>query len=145
MHEYMKLAEDSLDEIISLTEAQKSAEFNWDRQKIISSAKGAELYGARDKSQALKAFVLLKRLNKDTFELECLATHLEAQGQGVMFALLNWVFTKYNGTAREVWLEVHEKNYRAYALYQKLGFVQTGQRSRYYPDGSAAILCTKII
>lgn len=39
----------------------------------------------------------------------------------------------------EVWLEVHARNQRALALYQKMGFQITSRRPRYYPDGADAL------
>ena len=37
--------------------------------------------------------------------------------------------------ARQLWLEVRESNGRARAMYERLGFVQVGQRKNYYPAG----------
>lgn len=42
--------------------------------------------------------------------------------------------------AEEVWLEVRADNGPALALYLRSGFVETGRRPRYYPDGVDAVL-----
>jgi [ribosomal protein S18]-alanine N-acetyltransferase len=40
-------------------------------------------------------------------------------------------------------LEVRESNSEARSMYARLGFVEVGKRSKYYPDGEAAVLCTR--
>lgn len=42
--------------------------------------------------------------------------------------------------ASEVLLEVRETNAPALALYGREGFVEIGRRSRYYPDGTGAVV-----
>jgi ribosomal protein S18 acetylase RimI-like enzyme len=44
---------------------------------------------------------------------------------------------------RAVELELAASNDAARALYEGLGFVVVGRRSRYYPDGDDALLLTK--
>jgi ribosomal protein S18 acetylase RimI-like enzyme len=41
-------------------------------------------------------------------------------------------------------LEVRESNSHARALYAQLGFHEVGNRPRYYPNGEAAVLCTRV-
>ena len=41
-------------------------------------------------------------------------------------------------------LEVRESNASARALYAALGFQEVGHRPRYYPNGEAAVLCTRV-
>ena len=59
-----------------------------------------------------------------------------------------WLLTELIETAfaagvDEVQLELAASNKPAHALYEALGFVVVGRRSRYYPDGEDASLLTR--
>ena len=86
----------------------------------------------------LIAFILF-RILAGAWDVVILGTHPDWQRQGQMEKLIQyWVASK--PAEFEVWLEVHENNLAAQNLYKKLGFRQVGRRTRYYPDGSSAIL-----
>jgi [ribosomal protein S18]-alanine N-acetyltransferase len=145
MLNFKMLDENYFEAVIELTVDLKSDQFNWDRAKLLDSFRHGQLYGALGEKNNLDAFVLLRKINNETFEIECLATRSDKQNKGIMDFLLRRIIDNLNGAARELWLEVHEQNTKALALYRKIGFIQTGIRKNYYLDGSAAILCTKTI
>lgn len=61
-------------------------------------------------------------------------------GKGVMRACFAQLLA--SEMAETIWLEVHEENIGAQKLYESLGFLVDGRRSRYYSDGKDAILMT---
>ena len=86
----------------------------------------------------VKAFILWRDTGA-AFEISFLATAPNAQGQGLMSALLDDL-KRHLPPDRQIWLEVHEQNQAARALYESAGFKRTGQRAGYYADGATAIL-----
>lgn len=56
--------------------------------------------------------------------------HRQGYGEQLLRHALNAI---YNKDIETVYLEVRQSNKAAIALYQKLGFVQIGQRKNYYP------------
>ena len=57
--------------------------------------------------------------------------------------LLNFLFLAHARQSRSVTLEVRRSNHAAQALYKKYGFVQVGERQRYYRDtGEDALIMT---
>jgi ribosomal-protein-alanine N-acetyltransferase len=145
MNQFLELGADYQNEVIQIIDELKSPEFNWNKDKILSSMNNGKSFGVLNGQGALLSFVVIRRVSPEVIEIDCLATSPQAQKKGSMEALLRWVFQKYNGAAQEIWLEVHEKNEKALSLYSKLGFRQTGVRKSYYQDNCAAILCTKNI
>ena len=76
------------------------------------------------------------RLLVDEAELLLIAVRPEMRRQGV--ALLLWfelVERLQLSGARTVHLEVRESNHSAQAFYRSRGFVQSGMRPKYYPNG----------
>jgi ribosomal-protein-alanine N-acetyltransferase len=85
--------------------------------------------------------LVLVRQAADEAEILTLATAVAARRQGagrrVLAAGLNWAAA---AGATRVFLEVSEANAAAQALYTAVGFTLCGQRRRYYPDGSDALV-----
>ncbi|MCD7959198.1 MAG: ribosomal protein S18-alanine N-acetyltransferase [Ruminococcus sp.] len=80
----------------------------------------------------------------DVISVDNIAVAPSVRRQGVAKALLQKAINKYHG--REFWLEVRQSNVGAVALYQSLGFIQTGLRRQYYQNLlENAILMTKIV
>lgn len=70
----------------------------------------------------------------------------KAQGKGLGKQLLSHYISQCEARkALEAWLEVRAANSKAIALYQKLGFIETGRRANYYvgPEGKedAILMC----
>jgi ribosomal-protein-alanine N-acetyltransferase len=80
----------------------------------------------------------LTRVVLDEAELLTLAVDPVSQGRGVGLGLLSQIEAiAAEAGAKTMHLEVSAENGAARALYAKAGYVQTGQRSRYYrtPEG----------
>lgn len=91
-----------------------------------------------DEDHSIVAFLLYR----DAFEADeilLLATAREVQRHGYMRILLREFLRSRTGV-KAVWLEVDERNLAARQLYADLGFIETGRRKNYYPDGGSAIL-----
>lgn len=88
----------------------------------------------------LAAFVLF-RLYDAHREITVLATHPDRHRRGDMIHLLSYILERKSPSER-IWLEVHEQNQPALALYSNLGFQQVGRRPKYYRDGGDAVLLT---
>jgi [ribosomal protein S18]-alanine N-acetyltransferase len=61
-------------------------------------------------------------------------------GAALLAGLVGW--TGRAGAPR-ITLEVRAGNAAARALYSRAGFVECGRRPGYYPDGEAAVVCTR--
>lgn len=90
------------------------------------------------KGPKLVAFLFIRDLRGE-YEITLLGTSPEFHRQGAMTDLWGSVQQELNPKC-EVFLEVHEKNISAHQLYEKLGFLRSGRRPFYYPDGCAAWL-----
>jgi len=115
------------------------ASFYWPEESLKDELSRTRGYAIRENPEApMQAFILFRHLG-DVAEITCLATAVFAQKKGKMTELLTQVINLEWAYA-EWWLEVHEFNEPALALYNKLGFVASGRRPRYYKDQGAAIL-----
>ena len=126
--------------IFALLEASKAAALQpigpeWSFRQIESECGESGLVSFDPEIQAF----LLWRDNGTAWEISFLATDPRAQGRGVMSSLINEM-KRLKPADRAIWLEVHAENLAARHLYEKAGFVKTGERARYYSDGGSAIL-----
>jgi ribosomal-protein-alanine N-acetyltransferase len=77
----------------------------------------------------------------DVGEVLSLAVAGAARRGGVATALVQALLREAGRRGRsQLWLEVSEGNAAAKGLYRSLGFVPVTRRSRYYADGSAALV-----
>jgi ribosomal-protein-alanine N-acetyltransferase len=73
-----------------------------------------------------------------------LAVHPHYRRRGIATALMKTLEEALTSKgATELRLEVREDNVEAAAFYEKLGYRAVGRRSRYYSDGSSAIVYSK--
>ncbi|SMN01857.1 Ribosomal-protein-S18p-alanine acetyltransferase [uncultured Candidatus Thioglobus sp.] len=70
----------------------------------------------------------------DVVEILRISTHPVFHRQGVASALIE----QLKQHTLPIWLEVRAGNGRAYGLYKKLNFKETGIRKKYYSDGEDA-------
>lgn len=103
---------------------------------------GGLLWGVRE-GEVLKAFIFFRQIG-GTLEILSLASHPNFRRLGLMKDLMTGFIDNFCKSAQvfEIWLEVHENNKSARAIYESVGFQITGQRPGYYSDGGAAILMT---
>ena len=73
-------------------------------------------------------------------QVQNVATSPSIRRQGIAARLLRHVVERNRAELSSVFLEVRAGNKPAITLYEKLGFVATGTRSNYYPDGEDALL-----
>jgi ribosomal-protein-alanine N-acetyltransferase len=93
----------------------------------------------------LAAFLLWRELSGTggTCEISYLATAPRQRRKGLMSRLMQdfLAVAPSNGeSGGEVWLEAHQNNQAARALYARFAFREVGLRARYYADGGTAIL-----
>ena len=135
-----KIKTGEFEKVIQLCQPLLSPAFNWPKDKLTLQLSQSINLGLFQNGELLGFFSIV---DLDlALEIPVLATAKTYQNSGVMSLLLAELSTlQYR--AKTVWLEVHELNRKARALYRKLGFEETGRRAKYYPDGAAAILCTR--
>jgi ribosomal-protein-alanine N-acetyltransferase len=76
-------------------------------------------------------------------QIQNLATLPAMRRKGVAARLLAYVLDRSCKVGlNSIWLEVRTSNSSAIALYERFGFVVSGTRSGYYPDGEDALLMT---
>jgi [ribosomal protein S18]-alanine N-acetyltransferase len=68
-------------------------------------------------------------------ELHLIAIHPKAQSQGYGQLILALIIESMPASIESFFLEVRVSNCRAIRLYQRLGFVQFGERKDYYRNG----------
>ena len=104
----------------------------------------AELVVAERAGELIGYAVALFRSNSHTARLYSIAVRPDAKGTGV--ALLSEVElrARRRGAGR-LRLEVRRDNARAISLYERAGFVRTGQAESYYADGATAALYAKVL
>lgn len=76
-------------------------------------------------------------------ELESIAVPENEQHHGIGALLLSWLIDRMKAIgAREFILEVRSSNQRAWQLYRRLGWVESGRRARYYtePEEDAVLM-----
>lgn len=69
----------------------------------------------------------------DESELINIAVHPQAQGKGIGSQLLQHAIAQLPEVVRGMFLEVRQSNAPAIALYDRMGFIETGVRKNYYP------------
>ncbi|GEM_PF-357991 len=80
-------------------------------------------------------------LVSDEFEILSIAVLPERRGRGHARRLVRALLEHARcGGARRAWLEVRADNRAAIGLYASEGFVPAGRRSRYYRDGTDAVV-----
>ncbi|RBM06338.1 ribosomal protein S18-alanine N-acetyltransferase [Novacetimonas cocois] len=93
-----------------------------------------------DGAQVPAGFLMARHV-VDEAEILTLAVDPAFRRRGMARTLLSWLrhVAASHGVAR-LFLEVGTHNAAAIALYQGAGFRTVGQRRRYYPDGSDALV-----
>lgn len=98
------------------------------------------------KDQVIASFMVLKRKNSSKLRLYSIAVSTSFKGKGIGKYLMEWLndFAK-NENYTHITLEVNIGNETAIKLYQGQGFSVIGKRTKYYADGSDALIMCKTI
>jgi ribosomal protein S18 acetylase RimI-like enzyme len=130
-------------EVLNIIKEQSSKGTpQWSVQQVTDELRTAESLGLFLDSH-LCAFVLFKILVPEQIDISFLATKVSVQRQSLMSKLIGELVLKLRDSSpfdAELWLEVHEQNLAARALYEKLSFAEVGTRQHYYSDSGHAIL-----
>ena len=95
----------------------------------------------------VKAYLILSyRSDSKGLRIYSIAVHPLSRGLGLAVKLLDFSidYAKQNGFTH-IHLEVRPDNKSAINLYNKSGFIISGQKKAYYTDGSDAVIMTKNI
>lgn len=130
--------------------AKRSMDRAWSRDQIEGALMGAEARACLmerlpSEGEAVHpvGFVLARRFG-DLLEIDLVGVDPASRRRGVARRLLeNLIEGERTLGMAEARLELAASNAAALALYEGLGFVVVGRRSRYYPDGDDALLLTK--
>lgn len=96
--------------------------------------------GIRGPRQSLAgAIVVLLRVNSRVARIHSVAVDPAHRRRGLGTQLINAVIRRLPKRCTSMVLEVRPDNTPARELYARLGFVHTGTRPDYYPDGSAGL------
>jgi len=107
--------------------------------ELINPVAKIDLYWCRD----VLAGFLCSWLIAGELQIQNLATLPSMRRRGIAARLLEYVVERSRVAGlSSVCLEVRTGNEPAIALYQRFGFVATGRRNAYYPDGEDALLMT---
>jgi len=90
--------------------------------------------------------MIMARVALDEAEILTLAVAPAARRKGAARALLDEAMARAASRgAANMFLEVAVSNAAARALYEQAGFIQVGQRRRYYADGGDALVMARAL
>jgi [ribosomal protein S18]-alanine N-acetyltransferase len=122
---------------VHIFSAQELAVQGWTHQSLKANCERYES-AVLWREHKIAALISFHKPCQEILEILFLGTSPDCQNQGLMSQLLDaFLDSQKNKT---IWLECREDNLRARHLYVKKGFKEVGRRTRYYKDGSAAIL-----
>jgi len=108
---------------------QRNAKHAWTKQQISESLQCAQVLIV---DQKLVGFIVLRTII-DQAELQNISIHNDYQLLGYGEYLLNHGINNLADSVNQVYLEVRVSNFSAIRLYNKMGFLEMGQRRDYYP------------
>ena len=108
---------------------QRNAKHAWTKQQISESLQCTQVLIV---DQKLAGFVVLRTII-DQAELQNISIHNDCQLLGYGEYLLNHGINNLADSVNQVYLEVRVSNFSAIRLYNKMGFLEMGQRRDYYP------------
>lgn len=110
---------------------QLTSPYPWSDQLFIESL--SKLLVITEKQEII-GFAVVAMVAQQA-ELHSIAIHPQAQSKGYGKLLLSLIIDSLPDSIESVFLEVRVSNCRAIRLYQRLGFVQIGERKDYYRNG----------
>lgn len=113
--------------------------FHWPVETLRAEFQSTEGWGTFQ-GQRLACFVLY-RVTPVAWEISVVASHPDYWNQGLTRSLMGHLIV-VKPADKELWLEVHNENTRAWRLYESLGFERVGVRPDYYPNHGTAWVYT---
>ena len=113
-----------------------TAGFFWPPELLMAEFQTHRSWGVFSEKD-LAALLIFKEQSA-AFEILTLVTHPDFRGRGLMQALIKKLQGQVS-VSQEIWLEVHIENISARNLYEKMGFIVTAERPKYYRDGKSAL------
>jgi ribosomal protein S18 acetylase RimI-like enzyme len=126
--------------LLTWADQLKTTQFHWGFDQLVALFDTHEFWAFFEQGEVVAAVAVIQL--PQAWEIPWLATHPRFQRRGRMFQLLEKALEAKRQVS-EIWLEVHEDNGPARALYRKLGFEEVGRRPNYYSDGGTALLLTR--
>jgi ribosomal protein S18 acetylase RimI-like enzyme len=131
------------DQIIQISEEiyhsiENKAYFNWPKAQLLSELEKTNSLVLEVDTQIV-SFVCYRDMG-DVLEVSVLATSLLQQKKAYQQRLLEHLLHIAAKQRKPVFLEVHSQNQSAVKLYQKMGFILTHLRKKYYSDMSDALV-----
>ena len=108
----------------------------WSERDIFSAicTDGAMCYSALGDDGSMVAYVLARLIAPEA-EIYRVAVRADKRRRGIGYRLLDYAIKSERGHGLEsVFLEVRESNIPARNLYLSYGFIEIGERKRYYRD-----------
>lgn len=109
---------------------------NWSPQQLMQSLELYTVWAAWDGSEIQCAMGL--RPTDQDWEILWVQTRSLRIRKGCAFQLLTTWLDNASHSIGSVWLEVHQNNFAALKLYEKLNFKNHSFRKNYYADGAGA-------
>jgi ribosomal-protein-alanine N-acetyltransferase len=136
-----------LDEVIKISSSLKSAP-QWPRSAFLSAldpeAAPLRIAFVAEKPVGLAGFAVASLLESQA-ELELIAVAPAHQRRGLALRLFAALAAELRtARAKELILEARASNQPALALYRRLGFVETGRRTRYYQSPAEDALLMRL-
>ncbi len=143
-HTLRVMRESDLDAVLVIEQASFSSP--WKRDHFIHEITAPHSTPlVAECSGAISGYLCLTALFEEAQILD-IAVLPEQRGRGVARLLLEYAFSLAREKGAEfVSLEVRETNEAALYLYERLGFLRTGRRTRYYEAMNDAVLMEKIL
>lgn len=136
---YKKLAEVDINELTDVYFASFVEDHNrltlWTREQLTEPLTNGDIWGALQ-NDVLVGFLIVSPLQD---EILSVGVHPSSRKQGIAERLIT-TWLQLVSPQAPIHLEVHEHSSAAQKLYAKLGFIECGRRTNYYPDGGSAIL-----
>ena len=107
----------------------------WGKNSVTSEIEKGSVFVAKKYGKLLGYCIFMQVA--DEGEIYKIAVDKNVQRQGVGSIILNKTISYLRDLgADNIYLEVRKSNEKAISLYEKFGFVKSGERKNYYPDNS---------
>ncbi len=126
-----------------LSSRENKNPYQWSKKELTDSIKNSrnQILAVVEIEQVKS--ILIFQSTVPQIEIIYLETQEKDRGRGLMKKLLNHMIEQ--NPQSPIWLDVHESNEPALALYKKLGFIVNGKRPAYYRNGGTSLVLSRPI